>query len=83
MKQIYPIFLRKILCVYKSTNLTGLYGEVGMVPLNIIRKVSMLRYWLKILNSHENSIIKRINIMLKSAVSHTIIKTGHIKSKQC
>ena len=66
IEQIHTKFLRKILCVNKSTNLTGLYGEVGRVPLNIIRKVSMFRYWFKILNSHENSTIKRIYIMLKS-----------------
>ena len=32
-------FLRKILSVRKSTNLIGLYGETGRVPLQIIRKI--------------------------------------------
>jgi len=38
--------LRRIVCVRKSTNLAGLYGELGRVPLILIRKVNMLRYWL-------------------------------------
>ena len=43
-------FLRKLLCVNKSTNLSGLCGELGTVPLIIIRKVHMFRYWLKYSN---------------------------------
>ena len=30
-------FSRKILCVNKSINLVGLYGELGRVPLNVLR----------------------------------------------
>ena len=32
-------FLWKILCVNKSTNITGLYGELWRVPLIFVRKV--------------------------------------------
>ena len=38
VEQIHTKFLRKILCVKKSTNLCGLYGELGRVPLAIMRK---------------------------------------------
>ena len=37
VEQIHTKFLRKILCVKKSTNLCGLYGELGRVPLAIMR----------------------------------------------
>ena len=33
---IHTKFSRKILCVNKSTNLVGLYGELGRVPLNVL-----------------------------------------------
>ena len=36
---VHTKFCRKILCVKKSTNLTGLYGELGRVPLLINRKL--------------------------------------------
>ena len=36
IENIHTKFLRKILCVNKSTNLAGLYGE--LVPLQVIRK---------------------------------------------
>ena len=47
IEQIHTKFLRKTLCVKKSTNLSGLYGELGRTPLLIIRKIHMFRYWIK------------------------------------
>ena len=49
IESIHTKFLRKILGVRKSTNLISLYGETGRVPLQIIRKLHMFRYWIKIL----------------------------------
>ena len=63
---LHTKFLRKILCVNKSTNITGLYGELGRVPLIIIRKVHMFRYWIKLIKSDENSWIKCTYNMLKN-----------------
>ena len=57
---------KEILCVKKSTNLVGLFGELGRVPLNVIRKIHIFRYWHKILQSNENSLIKHIYTMLES-----------------
>ena len=48
IESIHTKFLRKILCVRKSTNLIGLYGETGRVPLQIIRKIHMFRYWINV-----------------------------------
>ena len=66
IEQVHTKCLRKILCVNKSTNLAGLYGELGRVPLNVIRKIHIFRYWHKILQSNENSLIKHIYNMLES-----------------
>ena len=57
---IHTKFIRKILCVNKSTNLAGLYGELGRVPLQVMRKIHMFRYWIKILHLNNNNITKRI-----------------------
>lgn len=59
-------FLRKLLCVNRSTNLAGLFGELGRVPLSILRKIHMVRYWLKLLKSGNNCVIKSIYLMLRN-----------------
>lgn len=69
---IHTKFLRKLLCVNKSTNLVGLYGELGRVPLSIMRKIHMFRYWIKILKSDDNCIIKQIYSMLKADADNNI-----------
>jgi hypothetical protein len=51
-------FLRKSLCVRKSTNLDAFYGEIGGYPMAIHRKIIMFKYWIKILKSPDNSILK-------------------------
>ena len=69
---IHTKFLRKILCVNKSTNLVGLYGELGRVPLNVLRKVNMIRYWAKILQSKEDSLERDVYTMLKHDANNNI-----------
>ena len=57
----------------KYSALTSLLIEqVCKVHVNIIRKVKMFQYWYKILNSYENSIIKRMYIVLKSNANDNI-----------
>ena len=47
VEAIHTTFCRKVLCVKRSTHLTALYGELGIVPLIVIRKCNMIRYWIK------------------------------------
>ena len=46
---IHTKFLRRVLGVKKSTNLSALYGELGRVPLATFRKIIMVKYWIKYL----------------------------------
>ena len=73
---IHTKFLRKILCVNKSTNLVGLYGELGRVPLNVLRKVNMIRYWTKILQPKEDSLERYVYTMLKHDANNNIQYNG-------
>jgi len=57
---------RKILSVKRSTNLTALYGELGIVPLYVHRKILMIKYWLKLLTQNENSILFQTYKLLQS-----------------
>jgi hypothetical protein len=63
---VHTKFLRKLLCVNKSTNLSALYGELGRVPLIIMRKIHMIRYWIKLIKLDNRNVTKRIYIMLKN-----------------
>lgn len=69
---IHTKFLRKVLGVNKSTNLIGLYGELGRIPLYIMRKVNMVRYWIKLLRSNENKITKQVYQMLRQDANNNI-----------
>ena len=77
VEQIHTKFLRKILCVKKSTNLCGLYGELGRVPLAIMRKIHMFRSWIKLLKADNNSVIKHIYIMLRNDADNNISYNKH------
>ena len=82
---VHTKFCRWILHVKKSTNLTGLYGELGRVPMIVNRKVIMVKYWLKTLKPEETSIPRKIYLMLKRDADNGISYNGlnwafHIKT---
>ena len=51
-------FCRSILGVKKSTNLAALYSELGRKPLIVLRKLRILKYWQKVIESGD-SLIKK------------------------
>ena len=69
---IHTKFCRWILHVRKSTNLTGLYGELGRVPFIVIRKIRMINYWIKLLSLGENTVPRKIYMMLKHDAANNI-----------
>ena len=82
---VHTKFCRWILHVKKSTNLTGLYGELGRVPMIVNRKIIMVKYWLKTLKLEETSIPRKIYLMLKRDADNGISYNGltwafHIKT---
>ena len=69
-------FLRKLLCVRKSTNLDGLYGELGRYPMKICLKIIMIKYWFKLLKLNNDCILKKTYIMLKEDADNNITYNG-------
>ena len=65
MEILHTKFCRWILNIRKSTNLAGLYGELGRFPLLIFRQISMIRYRIKLTTSSDNLLPKKVYIMLK------------------
>ena len=70
---IHTKFLRRILGVKKSTNLAALYG----VPMSITRKLNIIKYWIKILNQNNTSLVKQVYIMLKEDANNQLHYNGN------
>ena len=82
VEMLHTKFCRWILNVKKSTNLSGLYGELGRSPLVTSRKISMIRYWIKLLTSNDSFIPKKIYLILKMDVDNNkliTVQTGHFR----
>ena len=60
LERIYLSFLKGLLCVKQSTPNCFIYGELGVFPLIIERKLRIVKYWFKILNSNENSYLRKM-----------------------
>jgi hypothetical protein len=65
IENIHTKFCRKILGVKSSTNLDCLYGELGRLPMSIMRKIHMIRYWIKLLKCNENTILYKVYSLLR------------------
>ena len=82
---IHTKILRRILGVKKCKNLTALYGELGRYPFSVIRKIHMIRYWIKIIRLNDSSRVKQSYLLLKEDADRGNSYNGknlasHIKS---
>ena len=62
METFYMSFLKSILRVKLSTTNIYVYGEFGLVPLHVQRKVRVLKYWAKLVDGsfNENSYVFKV-----------------------
>ncbi|MEW8545044.1 MAG: reverse transcriptase family protein [Candidatus Thiodiazotropha sp.] len=58
IEKVHLRFLKQILGVRRQTSNIAVYGELGRFPLYIIRKIRILKYWFKILNSPNSLLFK-------------------------
>ena len=56
------MFLKRLLCVKRSTSNDMVYCETGRLPLIVHRKYQMLNYWMKLIGT-ENCILRSIHEM--------------------
>ena len=56
---VHTKFLRYILGVKKLTNLSALYGELARIPLPVYRKINIIKYWVKILQQNDSSLLRK------------------------
>ena len=59
VEKVYLDFCKRILKVKKSTNTVMVYAELGVLPLFVRRKLKIIKYWTKLLQS-ENIILQTI-----------------------
>ena len=72
---VHTKFLRFLLGV-KATNLAALYWELGGIPLSIYRKINIIKFWIKILQQNDTSLLKYIYLMLKKETDLNINYNG-------
>ena len=60
---VHTKFLRKILGVRKSTNVSAQYGEAGRLPMKIFRKIKLNKY---LILSRRDTLEFKIYVLLKS-----------------
>lgn len=63
IERIHTRFCRSLLGVKKSTNVSALYSELGRKPLMTFRKLRIIRYWNRIINT-DNLLLRNIYHML-------------------
>ena len=49
IERVHTRFCRSLLGVKRSTNLSGLYMELGRIPLAVFRQIRMLTYWSRLI----------------------------------
>ena len=60
IERVHLKFMKQILCVKPQTSNVTVYGELGRVPLSIIRKERILNYWYKLMKSPDSLIHKAL-----------------------
>ena len=54
VERVYLKFLKQVLKVRQQTPNSAVYGELGKVPLDIVRKERILKYYFKVIKAHDN-----------------------------
>ena len=49
IERVHLKFLKQVLKVRQQTTSAAVYGELGRVPLNVIRKTRILKFWFNII----------------------------------
>ena len=54
LEGIHLNFCKRLLNVRNSTSSLAVYGELGRYPLYVLRYISIVKYWFKVINSENN-----------------------------
>ena len=68
LETLHLKFFKQVLGVRQTTPNAFVYGELGVYPLSIDRKVRILKYWLKLVTSPTDSLTYRVYAELKKNI---------------
>jgi hypothetical protein len=66
IERIHLQFCKRILAVKKTTQNDFVYGELGRTSLKCTHFLNIIKFWIKIIHSHENKYVHRVYHMLKN-----------------
>ena len=70
IKRFHLSFLKSILCVKSSTPNCFVYGELGVYPLLIGRQISVIKYWIKIIQQPNAFYVRQVyNELLETNIN--------------
>lgn len=78
IERVHMKFLKQALQVRQQTTNATIHGEFGRVPLIIIRKVRILRYWFKIIKTPDSIMYKLYN-MRDNNGNYTCTRSSNVK----
>ena len=62
IERLHLKFLKQVLKVNQHTTSSMVYGELGRVPMFVIRKIRIVKYWFKIIKNPDLLISKIFNM---------------------
>ena len=73
LERIQLKYLKNILSVKPQTSTLAVYGETGRFPLTVQQGINLLKYWCRIMNMENSSIVKNTYLELHkllTAITH-------------
>ena len=64
LETVHLQFCKKILGVKRFTQNNFIYGELGRTDYQSRRYVSIIKFWLKVVSTHDNKYIRQIYVMM-------------------
>ena len=80
IERVHLKFMKRILGVRPQTTNVAIYGELGRVPLNVIRKKRILKYWFKIIKSEGSLINKLFKYQIENNYNNDAMWADQVKN---
>ena len=61
IEKVHLKFMKTISCVRQQSSNLAIYDELGKVPLLVLRQISVIKYWYRILKTQDSLIYKLFN----------------------
>ena len=82
IERVHLKLMKRILGVRPQTTNTAVYGELGRVPLNIVGKERILKYWFKIIKSEGSPINKLFKYQIENNNNNDAMWADQVKSRK-